>query len=47
MLNYSDESRIVKFIRPIFVGAISGCTAVFFTNPIDLAKTRLQLQGEL
>lgn len=28
-------------------GAIAGATTVLITNPFDLAKTRLQAQGEL
>ncbi|ODV79291.1 mitochondrial carrier [Suhomyces tanzawaensis NRRL Y-17324] len=31
----------------ILAGAIAACGAVTFTNPIDLIKTRMQLQGEL
>lgn len=41
MVTTSDDPKLIKFIKPIIVGAISGCTAVFFTNPFDLAKTRL------
>lgn len=28
-------------------GAMSGVAACCFTNPLDVVKTRLQLQGEL
>nr|VWO99183.1 Calcium dependent mitochondrial carrier protein [Ganoderma boninense] len=28
-------------------GGLAGCTAVTFSNPAEVAKTRLQLQGEL
>ncbi|KAL6307334.1 oxaloacetate carrier [Sparassis latifolia] len=28
-------------------GGLAGCTAVTFTNPAEVAKTRMQLQGEL
>lgn len=28
-------------------GALSGVGACVFTNPLDVVKTRLQLQGEL
>ncbi len=33
------------FVRPL-CGALSSCTADFFTYPIDTSKTRLQLSGE-
>lgn len=28
-------------------GGVAACGAVTFTNPIELVKTRMQLQGEL
>ena len=34
-------------MQPIINGSIAGSLAVLITNPFDLAKTRLQLQGEL
>jgi len=30
-------------LKPLYTGAMAGCIAAFITNPIDLAKTRLQL----
>ena len=29
------------------LGALAACGAGFFSNPIEVVKTRLQLQGEL
>ena len=29
------------------VGGLAACGACLFTNPLDVVKTRLQLQGEL
>jgi hypothetical protein len=46
-LNNQVMSSSDSFMRPICIGAVSGCTAAFLTNPIDMAKTRLQLEGEL
>ena len=34
-------------MQPIINGSLAGSLAVLITNPFDLAKTRLQLQGEL
>lgn len=30
-----------------FIGGVAACGAGFFTNPLEVAKTRMQLQGEL
>ena len=31
----------------LLLGGIAACGACFFTNPLEVAKTRMQLQGEL
>ena len=31
----------------VLAGGVAACMAVTFTNPIELIKTRMQLQGEL
>jgi hypothetical protein len=36
----------LKSIEPFVCGGIASCTAELFTFPIDLVKTRLQLQGQ-
>ena len=36
----------VKAFEPFICGGIASCTAEFFTFPIDLVKTRLQIQGQ-
>lgn len=36
----------LKAFEPFILGGISSCTAEFFTFPIDLVKTRLQIQGQ-
>lgn len=35
-----------KSLEPFILGGVSSCTAEFFTFPIDLVKTRLQIQGQ-
>ena len=35
-----------KKIEPFLLGGISSCNAEFYTFPIDLVKTRLQIQGQ-
>ncbi len=36
-----------QHIRGFLAGAVAACGAVTFTNPFEVIKTRLQLQGEL
>jgi hypothetical protein len=35
-----------KSIEPFVLGGIASCTAEIITFPIDLVKTRLQVQGQ-
>ena len=37
----------LKALEPFILGGISSCTAELFTFPIDLVKTRLQIQGQI
>lgn len=37
---------VYKNLEPFFIGGLSSCNAEFFTFPIDLVKTRLQVQGQ-
>jgi len=39
----NNDPLTVKFV----FGGLSGCAAACVTNPVDVVKTRLQLQGEL
>lgn len=41
------ETPKVSTLGGFIAGAIAACGAVTFTNPIELIKTRMQLQGEL
>ncbi|KAI9297878.1 mitochondrial oxaloacetate transport protein [Neoconidiobolus thromboides FSU 785] len=41
------ESLISKKLTHFFAGGIGACMAVTFTNPFEVVKTRLHLQGEL
>ncbi|TPX77332.1 hypothetical protein CcCBS67573_g01396 [Chytriomyces confervae] len=41
------KSQLATHARGFIVGAIAACGAVTITNPMEVAKTRLQLQGEL
>lgn len=43
----SQSVTNVSQLGGCIAGALAGCGAVTFSNPIDLIKTRLQLQGEL
>ena len=38
---------IPKNVEPFILGGLSGCNAEFFTFPVDLVKTRLQIQGQV
>ncbi|KAG8876268.1 Mitochondrial oxaloacetate carrier protein [Tulasnella sp. 331] len=38
---------MVSTTESFFVGGLAGCTAVTVSNPFEVAKVRLQLQGEL
>ena len=33
-------------LEPFILGGVASCTAEFLTYPIDLVKTRLQIQGQ-
>ncbi|RNA06067.1 brain mitochondrial carrier 1 isoform X4 [Brachionus plicatilis] len=37
---------VYKNFEPFLIGGLSSCNAEFFTFPIDLVKTRLQIQGQ-
>lgn len=34
-------------VKTFSIGALAACGAVTFTNPFEVIKTRMQLQGEL
>lgn len=34
-------------VNTFSIGALAACGAVTFTNPFEVVKTRMQLQGEL
>lgn len=38
---------MVSLAESFFIGGIAACTAVTISNPAEVAKVRLQLQGEL
>ncbi|KAJ2557845.1 mitochondrial aspartate-glutamate transporter agc1 [Coemansia sp. RSA 1933] len=37
----------IKFASELFSGAMAGASQVVFTNPLEIVKIRLQIQGEL
>ncbi|KAJ3261816.1 Mitochondrial oxaloacetate carrier protein [Boothiomyces macroporosus] len=41
------DSVLYQHFKGFVAGALAGCGAVTFTNPWEVAKVRLQLQGEL
>ncbi|KAJ3325983.1 Mitochondrial oxaloacetate carrier protein [Boothiomyces sp. JEL0866] len=41
------DSIVYQHFKGFVAGALAGCGAVTFTNPWEVAKVRLQLQGEL
>ena len=43
----AHDSAPVSTLGGFLAGGIAACGAVTFTNPIELVKTRMQLQGEL
>lgn len=43
----TKETPKVSTLGGFIAGAMAACGAVTFTNPIELIKTRMQLQGEL
>ncbi|KAI5120850.1 hypothetical protein M0805_007037 [Coniferiporia weirii] len=43
----STQSRPLSTAEGFICGGLAACTAVTFSNPAEVAKTRLQLQGEL
>jgi hypothetical protein len=46
-MNPQQEQVSYQHIRGFIAGAVAACGAVTFTNPWEVVKTRLQLQGEL
>lgn len=45
--NKKSLAQEVSLLGGFIAGSIAACGAVTFTNPIELIKTRMQLQGEL
>lgn len=41
------SARMLSQLREFGLGATAACGACFFTNPLEVVKTRMQLQGEL
>ncbi|KAJ3328767.1 Mitochondrial oxaloacetate carrier protein [Blyttiomyces sp. JEL0837] len=46
-ISHPSNNNFYSHLRGFSVGAIAACCAVTFTNPWEVVKTRLQLQGEL
>ncbi|ABN65134.2 Mitochondrial oxaloacetate carrier protein [Scheffersomyces stipitis CBS 6054] len=44
---HKNDSEKVSTLGGFIAGGLAACGAVTFTNPIELIKTRMQLQGEL
>ena len=42
-----NDAQKVSTLGGFLAGGVAACMAVTFTNPIELIKTRMQLQGEL
>ena len=40
-------SRMQAQLKEFGLGGVAACCACFFTNPLEVVKTRMQLQGEL
>lgn len=47
MPNKDTASQKISTLGGFLAGGLAACGAVTFTNPIELVKTRMQLQGEL
>lgn len=47
MTSNEGKSRPLTTVEGFILGGIAACVAVTFSNPAEVAKTRLQLQGEL
>lgn len=41
------SARMLSQLKEFGLGATAACGACFFTNPLEVVKTRMQLQGEL
>lgn len=41
------SARMLSQLKEFGLGASAACGACFFTNPLEVVKTRMQLQGEL
>lgn len=47
MSTTSQKARLINTTESFILGGIAACIAVTVSNPAEVAKTRLQLQGEL
>lgn len=47
MSEQKSSSQKISTVGGFIAGGLAACGAVTFTNPIELVKTRMQLQGEL